>query len=276
MAICISPVGVIRNSYQRIKTSAQFGVALLVLTFTLLTPGTSDALSFGGKSEIMREVDRLVEEALRGEDYHAALDSLVHYAETSDGQWGEQHYVFRKLEELAAPELKQYFLDVAQRKIEFKNSQQLSGIAHRVYWATLLTETNTEDQEIQLLLNGLKATVDFAKEDRLGLKSTVVRKWAADELCSRGNWAHFDAIVTSISSFKFGKDRQQLIELCRRKMEVLNGFGSRIDAMEHILVSSVPVEDEKITSWALNELFLIRSHEADELLFEYIVRSLEN
>lgn len=256
--------------------ASRVALALLVIILALLSPDSSDALSFRGKPEVLKEVDHLVEQAMRGEDYHAALDKLVHYAETLDNKWGDQLYVFEKLEELAAPELKQYFLDLAQHEIEIKISRPFRGIAHRVYWATLLAEAESKAEEETLLLQGLNATIDIPKESRTGIKSTFVREWAADNLCSRGDLAHFDNIIASINSYKTGKTGQQLIDLCRRKMEVLNSFGSRIDAMEHVLVSGDPAEDDKIRGWALNELFQMRSHEADELMFEHVVRSLQD
>ena len=166
---------------------------------------------------------------------------------------------------MAAPELKDYLLRVAKGELEFEDSRQLRGFAHRAYWATLLAEAEDEDEEERILVAALEANVK-------GVRSRTVRSWAADELCRRGKSEHFDKIAWSLDRYKTDSRAQQRIDLCRRQIELINMFDSRLATMKYILESVDPINEEKLVEWATNELIELQQENIEEILIDYLFR----
>jgi len=221
-------------------------------------------------------IDSLYEQAVRGEDYDAAIRGIVAYVERGDIGVSGQAFAISKLEQLAAPELKSYLLGIAQSEIEFKNSNILASLAHRAYWATLLAEAADQREDELILVEGLKATASIIVEGReepiSGIKSTLVREWAIDGLCRRGSSEHFQNIIKAVNSYISGERGQQKIDLCRRQMELINMFESDLVAFEHILVTVDPTSEKKLIDWALEELAKLNAIETDDIIFNYIIR----
>ena len=216
-------------------------------------------------SEAHKDIDRLYERALQGQDRAVALDGLRAFVEREDIRLTDQAYALIKLKELAAPELKDYLLGVAMGEIEFENSLRLRGVAHVAYWATLLKEAENEEEEERVLVEGLEAHVK-------GVRSRTVRRWVADELCRRGKSEHLDKIAWSLNRYKTDSRAQQRIELCRRQIELINMFDSRLAAMKHVLETVDPAAEAKLVDWALDELAEIQPSDVEEILGNYILR----
>jgi hypothetical protein len=255
------------------------GAATLVISISSnlgINKSFSDSIS---AFEAREDIKRLYEQAIRGEDYDAALEGLVAYAERGDISPGEQAQAFKRLEDLAAPELKDYLLGVAQGEIEFDNSVKLRGYAYRAYWAVLLAEAQDEADEERILLEGLQATARVRVEDRdppfKTVRSGLVRVWAAKELCGRGKTEHLEEIRRTFANYA-GGSTERLVDLCRRQMELVNRFDSRLETMEYILQKIDPEQEAPLINWALEDLVGSRSSEADQLVVDYILRLQNN
>ncbi len=231
------------------------------------------------KSEAQINIDQLYEQAVRGENYQAAISEIVGYVENAELGEISQIYAINRLEDLAAVELKDYLRGIAEREIRFENSDRLRGYAHLAYWATLLAEASDEAEEQEIFVKGLEATIDVYVEGRdepiTGFGSPFVREWAVDELCRRGNPKYLGQIALSVKSYKSGKRAQQKIELCRRQSELLSKFDSRLAAFEYALETIDPTSEVQLVTWVLDEVFELRPNELDDLLASYLLR-LEN
>lgn len=298
---------------------ARLVIALLVLACVLTIGPDAGALSIERDSDERKDIHRLYELASEGIDYDAAVEGIIAYTQRSNISIGDRRYAFSKLGDLAAPELKNYLLSVATREIEIDDGDELSHYAHQAYWATLLAEAKTEAEEDRILLAGLKATIVIPQEGPNEPIATTVRSWAAEHLCTRGKLEYFDEIRSAINSHDSGNNNQQQIELCRRKLELLNKFDSRLETMEYILentdlttdqilqtntaqdmyddlfdvhsddfdvialeeISRIYAEvdnseNQRLRSWALTILWKMESEDADEILFNHVMRSLED
>ena len=238
-------------------------LAVLACAFSL-NVGLSLAVDLPD-SEAHKDIDRLYELALKGENREAALEGIQAYVERGDIKIGGQQYALRRLQHLAAPELKDYLLRVAMGEVEFENSTRLRAHAHRAYWATLLAEAKDEEDEERVLVEGLEAHVK-------GVASRTVRRWAADELCRRGKSEYLDKIAWSLNRYQTNSRAQQRIELCRRKIELINMFDGRLGAITHIFLAVDPTAEEKLVEWALDELIDLQPSNMDQMLVDYILR----
>ena len=216
-------------------------------------------------SEAHKDIDRLYERALQGQDRAVALDGLRAFVERGDIRLTDQAYALIKLKELAAPELKDYLLGVAMGEVKFENSARFRGLAHVAYWATLLKEAENEEEEERVLVEGLEAHVK-------GVRSRTVRRWVADELCRRGKSEYLDKIAWSLNRYKTDSRAQQRIELCRRKIELINMFDSRLAAMKHIFEVVDPTEETALVEWATNELIELQPVEIEKIFNDYLLR----
>ena len=252
----------IGNPWTR-KLGRLLTLAVLAYAFSL-NVGLSLALILP-ESEAHKDIDRLYGLALKGENRDAALEGLQAYVERGDIHLTDQQYALIKLKELAAPELKDYLLGVAMGEVEFENSARFRGLAHVAYWATLLKEAENEDEEEQILVEGLEAHVK-------GVKSTAVRRWVANKLCRMGKSEYLEKIAWSLNRYKTDSRAQQRIELCRRQIELINMFDSRPAAMKHILETVDPTAEAPLVNWALDELAEIQPSDMGEVLANYILR----
>ncbi len=302
-----SPVGA---TYRCIRVT--IGVAISVLV--LLSGIASEALSIARDSNERKDIHRLYELALEGTEYDAAIDGLIAYTQRKDIWITDREYAFSRFEKLADPELKEYLLGVATQEIEIADGDKLSHLAHRAYWVTLLAEAKDEADEERVLLNGLNATITIPKEEQRELNATTVRSWAVEQLCTRGKREYFDEISSAINSYFLSEQSRQQIAFCRKQLELLDEFDSRLAVMEHVLENSDLSEhqqlqlqeldeeleaasedtygivleqqgreftkiensiDQRLRKWALKELFELDSEDANEILFEHFLRSLE-
>lgn len=216
-------------------------------------------------SEAQKEIDRLYGLAVQGEDREAAIAGIRSYVERGDIGLADQQYAIKKLAALAAPELKDYLLRLAMGEIEFENSAYLRGLAHWAYWATLLKEAENEEEKERVLVEGLEAHVK-------GVRSKTVRRWAADELCRRGKSEFLEKIAWSLNRYKTDSRAQQRIELCRRQIELINMFESRLAAMKHIFEVVDPTEETALVEWATDELIELQPDEIENIFNDYLLR----
>lgn len=238
-------------------------LAVLACAFSL-NVGLSLAVDLPD-SEAHKEIDRLYELALKGENREAALEGIQAYLERGDIKIGDQQYALRRLQHLAAPELKDYLLRVAMGEVEFENSTRLRSHAHRAYWATRLAEAEDEEDEERVLVEGLEAHVKGAADG-------YVRAWVADELCRRGKSEYLEKIAWSLNRYKTNSRAQQRIELCGRKIELINMFDGRLGAITHIFLAVDPTAEENLVEWALDELIELKPSNMDQMLIDYILR----
>lgn len=216
-------------------------------------------------SEAHEDIDRLYELAIRSENREAAIEDIRAYVERGGIKLSDQRYALRRLEELAAPELKDYLLRVAVGEVEFENSAYLRAHAHRAYWATLLAEAKDEEDEERILVEGLEANVN-------GVSSRTVRRWAADELCRRGKSEHFEKIAWSLNRYNTNSRAQQRIDLCGRQIELINMFDSRLAAMKHIFEVVDPTKETALIEWAADEIIELQPDEMEEIFIDYLLR----
>jgi hypothetical protein len=250
-------------------------LALLAFALSLSVGSVSHATTHNKFQETREDIDRLYELARKGENYEEALDGIVGYVERGDVDTSNRIRALLRLQQLAAPELKDYLLQLSRPTMQLENSGQLRAYVHRAYWATVLAEAQNETEEEQILLKALNATFDVEIDGR---KKTVtkpadfVRTWAADKLCRRGKTEHFDAISSALDKSKRNPRAQQRIELCRRQMELINRFDSPLATMEFILQEVDPIAEQMLVDWAINELVERQPANLDDLLIEYILR----
>ena len=242
-------------------------VFMLALTFlacaSFLNANPSLALILP-VSEAHKEIDRLYGLAVEGEDREAAIAGIRSYVERGDIGLADQQYALVKLQELVAPELKDYLLRVAMGEVEFENSIRLRGPAHLAYWATLLKEAENEEEE-RVLVEGLAAEIN-------GVSSGYVRSWAVAEVCRRGLARHLQKIIRAVKSYYSGKRADQIINLCRRKIELINIFDSRLAAMKHIFEVVDPTEETALVEWATDELIELQPDEIEKIFIDYLSR----
>jgi hypothetical protein len=256
--------------------SFRFTVIVIVSAVVVSTGTPSQATTRAAKSEAQIEIDRLFQLAVRRESRQEAIDGIATYIENGEIELGDQFYAVRKLEELAAPELKDYLLGIAKREIRFKNSDQLRWQALRAYWVTSLAETSTTAEEEKLLTQALQETVNYyvdgIDEPITGTSPPVVKTWAIDELCRRGNPKHLDQIVKSVNSYQSGERAQQKIAFCHQQMELLGKFDDRLAAFEHTLETIDLRSDVQLVSWVLDEVFALKPNNLNEILAAYLLR----
>ena len=242
-----------------------FSLALVISAYAF-SPNVNPSHAFTlPDSEAHEDIDRLYELALQSGNREAAIEDIRAYVERGDIKLSDQRYALRRLEDLAAPELKDYLLRVAMGEVEFENSAYLRAHAHRAYWATLLAEAKDEEDEERILVEGLEAHVN-------GVSSTTVRRWAADELCRRGKSEHFEKIAWSLNRYKTNSRAQQRIDLCGRQIELINMFDSRLAAMKHIFEVVDPTKETALIEWAANELIELQPDEMEEIFIDYLLR----
>jgi hypothetical protein len=248
------------------------------LIFFALTLGAalpSEATTLVGKSETRKDIDRFYEMAASGEDYDAAVDSIVDYVERGDVDISDRRYALLKLGQLGVPKLKDYLRDVAFEDIELADGRQLQAHANLAYWQTLYAEATDANDEERVLASALEATlrvrIGLQKERSRDVRASIVRGWAADQLCDIGKSEYLDKIAWSLDQYNTNERAQKRIELCRWQMELLNKFSSRLATMEHIVLNDDPTDQADLTRWALRELHEMESTEADEVLFAHIV-----
>ena len=92
---------------------------------------------------------------------------------------------------------------------------------------------------------------------------------------SRGKLEYFESISEAIDGYYLDKRDQQKIDFCRRQIELVNKFHSRLETMKHVLETVDPSADVELTQWALKELFDMQAAEADEIMFEYVLRLID-
>ena len=216
-------------------------------------------------SEAHKDIDRLYELAVQGENREAAIEGIRAYVERGDIKLPDQQYALTRLEDLTAPELKDYLLRVAMGEVEFENSAYLRAHAHRAYWATLLAEAKDEEDEERILVEALETHVK-------GVASRTVRRWASEELCRRGKSEYLEKIAWSLNRYKTDSRAQQRIELCRRQIELINMFDSRLAAMKHIFEVVDPTEETALVEWATNELIELQPDEIENIFNDYLLR----
>jgi hypothetical protein len=217
------------------------------------------------ESEAHKEIDRLYGLAVRGEGREAAINGIRAYVERGDIRLADQQYALIRLQDLAAPELKDYLLRLAMGEVEFENSSRLRGHAHRAYWATLLAEAKDEKDEERVLVEGLEAHVKGAPDG-------YVRAWAADELCRRGKSEHLEEISRSLRWYLSRDRAQKKIDFCHRQIELIKKFYSRLAAIKHILEAVDPTKEEELVEWAIAELVELQSDDMEQILIEYLLR----
>ena len=100
----------------------------------------------------------------------------------------------------------------------------------------------------------------------------TVRRWAANELCQRGKSEHFEKITRSLSRYKLYTGDREKIELCRRQIELINMFDSRLDVMKHIFEVVDPTKEEKLVEWATDELVELQPDNIDKIFIDYLLR----
>ena len=257
----------------------RFAIATLIITLSLAVGPSSQAFSVAAKSEEQKDIDRLYEKAITGEEYDAAIDGIIAYAERGDVNIYDRQYAFGRLEALAEPELKDYLRDVAIGEIEFEDSRLLREFSDRAYWVTRFREATDETDEERILVAALEAVVSVRFEgqntpNNMG-ESRLVRRWAASELCRRGRSKHFDKIELSLDRYQSNEKAQKEIEFCRQKMEVLNKFDDRQTAFEYVLDTAHPTSEEQLINWAAKELIDLQPIDLEELLIDHIVRLFE-
>ncbi|NKB49753.1 MAG: hypothetical protein GKS02_10390 [Alphaproteobacteria bacterium] len=276
-----------------------FTVVLLLAALSVITGTQSQATSYAAKSEAQKDIDRLFQLAADGENREEAIDGIAAYVENGEIELGEQSYAVRKLEELAAPELKDYLLGIAEAEIHFANSLRLRSEAYRAYWVTWLAEAKTEAEEERILVDGLNATLtsyidvqsgehrhkpsdipygDENSDSRIVTRagpSAYVRRWAADELCQRGHTDHLDIIIREIKRYPWRSNAAKEIDQCQRQIEIVNKFDTKLQSMEYVIESIDRNENVELTQWALEELFEMERPEADEVIFENVLYALD-
>ena len=250
-----------RTEYRR-----YLGNAGLVLSVFASSVNLNPSLAFTvPASEARKDIDRLYGLAVQSEHLEAAIEDIRAYVERGGIKLSDQRYALRRLEELPAPELKDYLLRVAIGEVEFENSAYLRGNAHRAYWATLLAEAKDAADEERILVEGLEAHIKGAPDGS-------VRAWSAGELCRRGKSEHFEKISRSLNRYNTNSRAQQRIHLCGRQIEQINMFDSRLAAMKHIFEVVDPTKETALIEWAADEIIDLQPDEMEKIFIDYLLR----
>jgi hypothetical protein len=274
-------------------------ITVTIFAFSIGFNGPANTETIYSFSEVQRDIDRLADQAQRGEEYDAAIDGLVAYVENGEIGRSGQIRALLQLGEIADPDLQDYLIGISEGEVRFENSEQIRGYAHRAYWATRLANAADKTEEEQILLDGLEATHvvlrdgeilkvtrridgEFVKVTRF--KSHLIAQWAATELCQRGYSKHFEKIETALKHYSSDQRENKVVANCRVQLAALDKHNTRLGALEEVLavINSADYDDPKrgeekdvLAWWALHELLEMRSLEADEVMFDHVIRAFE-
>ena len=287
----------------KLKTTSRFnriprGASILVFfAFAHVFIGPANAETNHRFAEVRREIDRLAEQAQRGEDYDTAIDGLVAHVENGEIGTSGQIRALLQLGEIADPDLQDYLLGISEGKVQFENSEQIRGYAHRAYWSTRLANASDKADEEQILLDGLEATHVVIRDGKIvqftrridgkyvkvtRFKSSGIARWAGAELCQRGYSKHFEKIKTRLRRSSSDVREDQVVANCRLQLAALDRHDIRLDALQEVLtvINSAEYDDQTrseekntLAWWALNELLEMGSPKADKVMFDHVIRA---
>lgn len=274
-------------------------ITVTIFAFSIGFNGPANTETNYSFSEVQRDIDRLADQAQRGEEYDATIDGLVAYVENGEIGRSGQVRALLQLGEIADPDLQDYLIGISEGEIQFENSEQIRGYAHRAYWSTRLANAGSKAEEEQILLGGLEATHVVLRDGKIveftrkidgkyvkvtRVKSSHIARWAGAELCQRGYAKHFDKIEARLKRSSSVLREDKVVANCRVQLAALDKHDSRLDALEEVLavINSAEYDDQKrseekntLAWWALNELLEMGSTEADEVMFDHVIRAFE-
>jgi hypothetical protein len=96
-----------------------------------------------------------------------------------------------------------------------------------------------------------------------------VRIWAADELANRGAKETLPQIVEAVRKVYSGQRGEEYVRLCQAKIDLLNGYPSRLDALSRALVMADSTHEQRIRRWAIGELGKLDSPSSRSVLIGY-------
>jgi len=134
--------------------------------------------------------------------------------------------------------------------------------------ATLKTIPDPQ-KKIEFLTNIL---LEYRRRD------SDLERWGADELCNLGASSALPEIRRSLKSIWSGYGEEDEVRFCEARIEALSRDPDRTRALGMVLGSALALDGSpdgmKLLKWAIGQLFLIRTPEADAEL-ERIASNLE-
>jgi hypothetical protein len=121
----------------------------------------------------------------------------------------------------------------------------------------------------------LKAEPDQARQIALlerQLTTPIVPQahaWAMEELCDRGITADLGTIAQRTRHLYSGPRGEETVAFCKERMEIVNRDPDRSKALGSVLRVDALTDQKKILNWAVYQLFMLETSEADEILDRY-------
>lgn len=109
-----------------------------------------------------------------------------------------------------------------------------------------------------------------------GETHSSVLQWAVNELCNGGELSSLPAVKRSIQFRDSSQRGQDRIRSCEHRMRVLASNSDRVDALGSVLRVSERLGDNRLISWAIDQLKAMKLNRADDELdrFESDIRAL--
>jgi hypothetical protein len=100
-------------------------------------------------------------------------------------------------------------------------------------------------------------------------EKSAVQAWAVEQLCDRGSLPSLPVIQKSIRSRDSSQRGEDDILFCEARIQVIRSNSDRVKALGTILQTGQGRPSERLMFWAINQLILQHSPDADLVLDGY-------
>jgi hypothetical protein len=188
----------------------------------------------------------------------AASQELASAAGLTTGEFGQPTYrrdevrshALRTIGELDLPETATYLQTLNTSALGSDRSGQLRSALAIARKQSELNAIRDEFGKIRLLEQ------TAAEHSPLGL-------WATEELCDRGSGSSLATIRGSLSDKYYGPFANTEFGFCEARIRLLSSSPDHVKALGSVLTVKANLDDEKLMTWAINQLNRIRSLAAD-------------
>jgi hypothetical protein len=207
-------------------------------------------------------VQAIVREVDTPEERNEAISELMRIVADNNRDRWLRTFAAEELGRLGAFQAQGLLGAVANQLCWIDTDRRLKWAAYLAQWQIRVASEPERQKKIELLKQALTDRFD-------GLIAWGVQAWTGSELANMGVKDAMPDIILSIRRREPPNRAEGLIQLHQAKIDIMNTYPTRLDALVYALASPDTNTRHEIKMWAISELGKLRTKESISALITY-------